>query len=175
MALNALALSTVEGADPVGGDPGPGELSLEEMILLVTSTKVQSLEQQTAQELSDLKKRQDQVKLLHQLLSLINKSTDSKGAFDGSKIDNISQILQQAKDLGVDLDPTKLKYSKEERERLVENIRLGCDDLNTQNEIQLQTINRLTNERYEVYQLARSATKSLHEDKISKARAMAGR
>jgi len=68
-----------------------------------------------------------------------------------------------------------MKYSREERERLVENIRMACDDLNMENDMQIQTVTRLTNERYEAFQLARSIMKPLHEDKINKARALAGR
>jgi len=67
----------------------------------------------------------------------------------------------------------KFKYNKDERDRLVENIRMTIEDLNVKNDMQLQTITRLTNERYESYQMARSILKPLHDDKINKAHAMA--
>jgi hypothetical protein len=84
-------------------------------------------------------------------------------------------MLKQAKEYGVDLKDDKFKFNKEERERLIENIRLTIDDCNVLNDMQLQTITRLTTERYESYQLARSIMKPLHEDKTNKARAIAGR
>ena len=84
-------------------------------------------------------------------------------------------MLKQARLLGAEIDEEKLKYNNEERERLIENIRMTIEDFNVQNEMQLQMVTRLTNERYESYQMARSILKPLHDDKMSKARAISGR
>jgi hypothetical protein len=40
--------------------------------------------------------------------------------------------------------------------------------------MQIQTISRFTNERYETYQMARSILRPLHEDKQRKAREISG-
>ena len=52
---------------------------------------------------------------------------------------------------------------------------MHIEDLNTQNDMQLQTVTQLTNERYETYQMARAIMKPLDEDKKQKARSVAGR
>ena len=151
------------------------DLTLETMILMINTNKVRALEDETRKELKELQTRQGHVRYLHKLLTGINSSTDGKGNFNFGGDADLKQLLSQAKDLGVDIDLSKTSYAKDERDRLVENVRLTCEDLNTQNEMQLQTITRITNERYEMYQMARSILKPLHEDKINKARSMSGR
>jgi hypothetical protein len=167
-----------EGVDQIDkpADPTtPPDLGLEALTLLVCTNKVKSLEEKTKKELTELRERQNQVKYLHQLIKAINTITDSKGNLDLNGQDELLDSLTKAQEMGIDVDLTKKTYTREERDRLIENVRMSCDDLNTQNEMQLQTISRLTNERYEVYQMARSILKPLHEDKISKARAAGGR
>ena len=68
-----------------------------------------------------------------------------------------------------------ISFSREERDGSVENIRITADDINVMNDMQLQTISRLTNERYESYQMARSILKPLHDDKLRKAREISGK
>ena len=58
---------------------------------------------------------------------------------------------------------------------MLENLKMSCDDLNLQNDMQLQDLNQLMNERYEVYQMARAIMKPLHDDKVHKARSISGR
>lgn len=160
----------------VKANGGPSnDLSLESLALLLCTSKVKSVEENTKKELKELRQRQSQVKFLHQLLNGVNSETDAKGNF---KLDNNSELkgfLEEASKMGVKVDTEKTSYTKDERDRLIENIRMTCDDLNIQNEMQLQTITRLTNERYEVYQMARAIMKPLHEDKINKARSAGGR
>lgn len=150
-------------------------LSIEALILLINTDHLKNLKDRTRQELSELKGRQEKVRALHSLLRSINTATDDKGKLDCSNNQEIKDLLQKAKDLGVDIKSDKFKYSKEERDRLVENIRIAADDYNVENDMQLQSISRLTNERYESYQMARSILKPLHEDKLRKAREMSSR
>lgn len=76
---------------------------------------------------------------------------------------------------GVELDPNKFDYTKEELERLLSNLRSSVDDLNVINDMQLQNLNRMVTNYYEIYQMMKSIMKPLHEDKIAKARAISGR
>lgn len=168
-ALNDAA--TVEQTD---GAPKE-ELTLEATTLLVTMEMISRLEAKTRNELTTLRERQAKVTFLHKLLKGINHITDDKGALDLTDHADIIELLEQAVELGVDVDTTKTTYTTEERTRLVENIRMTCDDLNMQNDMQIQTVTRLTNERYEAFQMARSILKPLHDDKINKARSIAGR
>ena len=157
------------------GVPPKVSYSLETLTYLICKQRVNDLENKMRSEFKDLKTRQSQVKFLHQLLKGINLSTDNKGNFDCTGNEDLLKMFGEAKEMGIEVDQGKLKYNREERERLVDNIRMTCDDLNIQNEMQLQTITRLTNERYESFQLAKSIMKPLHDDKVNKARAISGR
>lgn len=157
-------------------DPSPNNhLSIEALILLINTERLNYLKEQTRKELEELKNRQEKVKTLHKLLRAINKATDDKGKLDLSANPEIKDLIKSVKELGVDIKEGKLSYTKEERDRLVENIRITGDDYNVECDMQLQTISRLTNERYETYQMARSILKPLHDDKMRKAREVSGR
>lgn len=161
-----------ETSSVVNGGVDSKDLSLESLALLINTERLHYLENKITNEFVELKNRQDQVSFLHKLIKKINTATE-KEEFDCSKDPELQEMLQKAKEYGVDFKEGKLKFNKDERERLIENIRMSADDLNVLNDMQLQTITRLTTERYESYQLARSIMKPLHEDKINKAKAMA--
>lgn len=170
------AVDAIEAAAATeGAAPEAGELSLEATMLLVTTDTITRLETKTREELSKLRERQGHVTFLHKVLRGINHITDAKGSFDLTDHADLIEFLEQAKELGVEVDTEKLTYTSDERQRLIENIRIASDDLNMQNDMQIQTVTRLTNERYEAFQMARSILKPLHEDKINKARAISGR
>jgi hypothetical protein len=146
------------------------KLSLESLILLINLERLKYLREKTHAELTELKQRQEQVTILHDLMKKINMETNTKGEFDCSSNKEIQELLKKAKDLGVDIKEGVYKFNKEARDRLIDNIRLTTDDLNVKNEMQLQTVNRLTNERYESYQMARSILRPLHDSKMQIAR-----
>jgi len=157
-------------------DPAvPPKYSLETLAFLVCKSRVGALEASVRSELKALKERQANVRYLHQFMKAVNQATDGNGALDLSDTEGLDDMLQKLQDLGIETDPNKMNYSKEEKERLVDNIRMTIEDLNIENDMQLQTISRLTNERYESFQLARSIMKPLHDDKLNKARAISGR
>lgn len=150
------------------------DLSLESLALVINAQRLKTLEQKITNEFVELKKRQDQVSFLHKLIKAINSGT-ANDELDCSKNPELKDLFKKAKEYGVDIKEDKVKYNKDERDRLIENIRLTSEDYNVLNDMQLQTISRLTTERYESYQLARSIMKPLHEDKINKAHAIAGK
>jgi hypothetical protein len=162
--------------DNVSENKNPNSFSLESLALLINTERLKGLENKIRLEFIELKKRQDQVTFLHKLIKMINVATVNE-EFDCSAPEHaeLQGLLLKAKEYGVDLQEGKFKYKKDERERLLENIRMTADDYNVLNDMQLQTITRITTERYESYQLARSIMKPLHEDKTNKARAMAGK
>lgn len=168
-------LSTEEVAAN-SGVPPKYDYSLEALVFLISKNRVHSLEMKTRDEFKQLKQRQDKVKYLHQLMKSVNKITDSKtGGCDFTSHADLVALFDEARAMGVEIEQGKLKYDREGRDRFIDNIRMTIDDFNVQNEMQLQTITRLTNERYESFQMARSIMKPLHDDKINKARAIAGR
>lgn len=150
-------------------------MSIESMALLINAERLKTLENTISNEFVELKKRQDQVSHLHKVIKAINSATTDKEEFDCSGNEDLKALLKKAKEHGVDIKEDKFKYTKQERDRLLENIRITADEMNVLNDMQLQSITRMTTERYESYQLARSIMKPLHEDKINKARAIAGR
>lgn len=153
----------------------PKKLTLESLLLLHLSDRLHKLENDSKKELLELKKRQQKVHFLHKISKAINTATSPKGEFDATNLNELQEMMKHAKTLGVDIDDAKLTYNSEERERLVDNIKMTIEDLNMQNEMQLQLVTRLTNERYESYQMARAILKPLHDDKMGKARAISGR
>ena len=163
-------LSAISSVD--GEKPDYNAYSLESLILLINSERLHTLEAQVHKEFQELKPRQDQVVFLHKLLKAINSSTDDKGAVDWTGNDELIELLDKAREMGVDIPEDKKKFKSSERERLIDNIKMTVEDLNIQNDMQLQNITRLNNERYESYQLARAIMKPLHDTKVQQARAM---
>jgi hypothetical protein len=142
------------------------DMSLEALVLLINTERLKFLHTKTHTEFTELKKRQDSVRALHTLIKKINNATNPDGTIDISNNPELQKLIKDAKELGVETVDDKTSYTKEERDRLVDNIRVTSDDLNVLNDMQLQTINRLTNERYESYQMARSILKPLHDAKM---------
>jgi len=156
-------------------DNDHSNMTLEQLVLLINFERLENLKNKLNKEFGELTERQDHVHFLHQIIQRINKNCAENGTYDCKNDSEMQGWLQKAKDLGVEIDCSKGSFSKLEKERLVENIKMTVDDFNVKNDLQMQTVNRLTNERYESYQLARSILNPLHEDKKNKARAIAGR
>lgn len=169
--INEAVIDRIKDVYP--NETDPNHLSLESLALLINTDRLKFLENKITSEFLELKKRQDQVNFLHKLIKTINIAT-VKDELDFTNNQEIKDLIKIAKEYGVEIKDGKFKYTKDERDRLIENIRITSDDFNVLNDMQLQSITRLTNERYESYQLARSIMKPLHDDKINKTRAMAG-
>ncbi len=162
--------------------------SIDLLVYDILISRLDFLKNETTGELEHLKNRQKEVSELHDLIAKINSLTDKDGKV---KVDpELFALLNKAitnNENSAELNegkinPENLKileegkiYKSEDRQRLIENIRMHIDDLNTTNDMQLQTITQLTNERYETYQMARAIFKPMDEDKKNKARAIAGR
>lgn len=162
--VNEILTKAVDDADKA---VDPNNLSLEALVLLINTERLKSLQENTLKELTELKKRQAKVAELHKILKSVNSATGSGGELDITNNEELKQMLQKAKEYGVEVKEDKTSFNREERDRLVENIRMSIEDLNVENDMQLQTVSRLTNERYESYQMARSILKPLHDAKVS--------
>lgn len=149
-------------------------LSLESLTLLINAERLKTLEGKITNGLLDIKSNQEQVAFLHKLIKAINTATVN-GEFDCTDNADLKKLFKKAKDYGVDIQANKFKFNKDERELLIENIRMTADDINVLVDMKQQEVSRLITERYEAWQLARSVLKPLHEDKTDKSRAMAGR
>lgn len=176
MSNNDLSSNEVvlDAIDKVSKTTSSEDLSFESLAFLVHAERLQHLENKITESFIELKQRQDEVTFLHKLTKTINTATVDE-AFDCSTNEELKTLLDKARDLGIEITKGKYKYTKEERERLIDNIKITVDDKNVLNDMDLQKVTRLTTERYESYQLIRAMMKPLHEDKINKARAAGGR
>lgn len=169
-----MEITESEGVISADSTQNPdGNLSLQDLIYLVNRQQIDQIDKKLRKEFSDVQERNTKVRYLHGLLKAINTATDSKGNLDISETPELQAMIKEANEKhGVELPVGKTKFTGQERERLVENIRMTCDDLNVQSDLQLQTISRLNNERQESFQIAKSMMKAIHEDILHKVQAM---
>ncbi len=176
-AINSGALDAVKGINSRDSK----DMELEQLVFLLLTERLNQLQQKSMDEFKELKKRQDEVVQMHKVLKAINANTNNESELSFDLSSDLMQHLNHARDkLGIEIQPgaikdNKMTYTKDQRERLIDNIRMTIDDHNTRNDMQMQTVTRLINERYESYQMARAILKPIHDDKMSKARAIAGR
>ena len=87
----------------------------------------------------------------------------------------LRQLLFAARDQhGLELD-IREEYETEDRENLLRAFEMKVKDLNFQNDLQMQDLQRKYQEELEVFQVSRMLMKGLHEDKLHKARSSSGR
>ena len=164
---------TTKLEDPPPFDPS--EYTLEQLVLLVTTERLHTIEKQSRDAIKELTERQGRVRTLHDILTKINSMSDDSGKVKvDEELHKMLKDAAQSEGLDIDIKDVGQEYSTASRDRLVDNFRMRVDDLNIQNDMQIQKVTRLNNERYESYQLARSILKPLDEDKKNKARAIRG-
>lgn len=159
------------------GTPVGHKLTLEQLVVLVNTERVRSLEAKSKNELHTLKERYGQVRTLNDLRKRINNAL-SAGPTAGLNLTSepeVKALLEKAKTMGVPVIEGKMQYSKEEAERLLENVKMTIDDMNVLNDLQMQQISRLQNEHHESFQLAMSIMKPIHQAKMSSIRAGGGK
>lgn len=150
-------------------------MSIQQVMLILMNERVESLTEKTGNELKELVERQKLVAELHNVLAGINSATDKDGKISVAKGSELESLLKRAEELGVKIPKTEGTFERDERERLVENLRMTVEDLNVKNDMQLQKVTKYTNERYEAYQMARSIMKAPDDAVKSSARNIAGR
>lgn len=104
-------------------------------------------------------------KLLNRAAELEAISEDAHNAVLAKSLrDEAAELRSAIK--AMDALSDKQVYTKEEKDRLVENIRTTCDNFNTMNQLQSQTINRLNNEFHQVMLGANNVLKK--DDEMNK-------
>ena len=156
------------------GDEDMTDWELEKSLFYVHALRLDHLAGVTQDEIEALTEGQDKVAKLHDIIARINAITDKDGKINVEKDSELQKLLEEAKEMGVKLSKTEGEFTDKEKERVVENIRFFIEDLNTKNDMKLQGLTRLTNEKYEMYNLTRMCLKVLDEDKKNKARAIKG-
>lgn len=150
------------------------DINLLKEVRTILYDSLQLLENKTMAELEVLHKRHADVEQLQELRQLINDCRNSKGEIDFKNNPRGVELLQKAKQLGVKFDDKKVSFSKEQTENLVDAIETKIGNLNLEYELQMQTVTRLTNLRYEFIQLARLIEKRIDELMTKLARGIQG-
>lgn len=165
---------SVLDAPKVGGAGGDDKrFNLEHAAAMLAADRAKRLAEKSRSELEDIKTRQQQVRFLHEALRYINAERSIEDELDWSQDPEKMELLGKMDELGVQVPNKSGKFSAQETRRLIENTKLVLRDLNDQNEIQLKLVNKLQNERYEAWQLARTIAKPLHDAKVNILRNMA--
>ena len=155
-------------------ESGEKGTNLETLILMINAERLKNLEENAFTELKELKERQADVSKLHTILKKLNILSPT-GELDLNKHPELKDLIEEAKGMGVEIEEGKVKYSEDEKVRLIDNIRMTIEDMSTNNEMQLQSVTRFNNERYESWQMAKSIIDPLDKAKKGLARALAGR
>lgn len=154
-------------------------LTLAELNLLVQADNVKKVEEKIKEGSKGLIELNKQLTFLRQLQKFINTASNSKGGFDASEDKSFKKILKDAEKMGIELPKEKgkikYKFNADEKHRLLENIRLTCDDTNLRMEQSMMEFSRLSTLRNEAFQLAKSIFDTLNKTFMSLARSIAGR
>lgn len=157
---------------PGGGDDDLMKLNLEKLYLVVHAGRINDIGDMSKKELGLVQEGMDKVSTLHDLIARINAITDKDGKINVEKDSELSKLMKEAEEMGVKFSKTEGEFTDKERERVVENIRLSIESLNTSNDMKLQQITRLTNAEHEMYNMTRQGFKVIDEDKKNKIRNM---
>ncbi|MBT3579017.1 MAG: hypothetical protein HN501_03400 [Waddliaceae bacterium] len=167
-------LKTLQSKGVEVAEDGDADFCIEDLALLVQAHRLKALEKTMKTKTDNIKEKQGNIKYLHSVLTKINNSLDKKDKLDISKNNDLKGMFGKAREMGVDIPKDKKVWTKDEKERLLDSIRTECEDLSSENQMSLQDTQALMNQRFETYELTKSILKPLHDDKINKARKMAG-
>ncbi len=149
--------------------------SLETLALLVNKQRVDQLEDKLRTNFKDLKKRQEEIKGLQSLIRALNRATDDDEKLDFTENAELKE-LYIAMDKRFELSlPQGTKFAGAARERVIDNIKMAVDERNLENDLLMNTIQQLNNERNESFQMANKIIKTLNDAKMRVTQALAGR
>lgn len=167
MSENQFGAITVDATQEIMLDDGKhNEVSLQGLIFMTQTEWQKNLETKITAEFVELKGRQDKVSFLKKFVKTINIATIDD-QLDCTKNEELKSLLMKAKEYDVQIKEGKFKFNKQERDALIENIKITADDFNVLNDMQIQAVTRLTNERNESFTIARMIFKTLHESMMS--------
>lgn len=87
---------------------------------------------------AEIHERQDKMRKINDLICEINNLTDQNNALDLSNNLELQEKLQEAKELGANINVNQLKFSPVERDRLIQNLHLKADEWDKTNRTQIQ-------------------------------------
>lgn len=107
-----------------------------------------------------VKERTDGIDHLTLLISKIN---SEKGAIDWSKNDEMKQIVEKARALGVDIPEGKLKWTEDEKKLFKENIQMRKDSMEKLTQLERTDMQRFLQEASQCHQARSNILKLLKE------------
>ena len=107
-----------------------------------------------------IKQRTDSIDLLTALISKIN---SEKGEIDWSNNEEMKQLIEKARELGVDIPKEKYKWSEDERKLLKENIQMRKDSMEKVTQLERTDMQRFLQEASQCHQARSNVLKLLKE------------
>jgi hypothetical protein len=135
--------------------------SLKTHLLLINLQKLSQLQNEMEDIMRTIHERQSTTEKLHKILQEIHKLTNKEGELHIKDNLELQNLLKEAQNLGVSIDPKKVDYTRDECLRLTSSIRMPIDALKTRNDVDFQKLSQLTNERHESYQLTKSMIEAI--------------
>lgn len=107
-----------------------------------------------------IKERTDSIDLLTLLVSKIN---SEKGAIDWSNNEEMKQLIEKARALGVDIPQGKLKWTEDEKKLFKENIQMRKDSMEKVTQLERTDMQRYLQEASQCHQARSNVLKLLKE------------
>lgn len=107
-----------------------------------------------------IKERTDSIDLLTLLVSKLN---SEKGAVDWSNNEEMKQLIQKARELGVDIPEGKYKWSEEEKKFFKENIQMRKDSMEKVTQLERTDMQRYLQEASQCHQARSNILKLIKE------------
>lgn len=147
-------------------------LTVNQLTLMIIYHKLDLCKLESVRKITEYQRRREAIQPYTKALDLLNKNATTDGIKlkqDDAKTDEakaevgeLRGLLEEFKKNGLAID-VKDNYDAQDRDRLVENLKRGLEDLNVQNNMTLEGLQQSCNERYEAYQYARSIMKAGHD------------
>jgi hypothetical protein len=173
----------IEAPPPVAVAEDPSNYTLDRLLKLFRLSRTTQIHSQYRDELKELTKRQAEVRFLTNLRRVILQSKGKNNGFDANSAD-FKDLLAKAKEPGneeflqllneVGIVEGQDYYSEDDKNNLLESVRLVVEQLNTLSDMQVQMVTRLEAEINETYQMLMAIYKPLHNAITSMARAIKG-
>lgn len=138
--------------------------SLSRMMYLLTLRRQNELLAQSKEGIAEIQEKGRKVSQVNAASQAINAC--ESGALDLTNNLELQEALKKAKDAGADIKLDKMKYTPEERNRLLENLRTTTDTLNMQTQTEMQSANLLS-QVFDCWTAARPLIKTEHDMMLS--------
>lgn len=158
---------SVLSAAPLEHNHAEEEQSLETLLWMIRAGHLETLTKKSKEGFQKAAESQKVVAELYDCIKAINRATKGQDSLDISKDDALKTILKRANELECEIELEKMTYTKEERERLLENIRMTVDEKNTDNDLHIQEMTRNYTGQNEMFNLLKSSFGKLDDIKRS--------